>query len=430
MVDSWRAGQVIKAAVHSVPDEQTLVLRIGDKLVVADARLSTTPIPAQNFRPQQEILLRVASAGSPPTLELTESPPAPKPETLALRQMLPRQQPMPQLLSNLMALSRLPDAQLSAPLRQLRTLADTFIRALPQVEDVQTSDGIKRAISNSGPWLEHKLSTAPKGAATADVDKDLKANLAKLVQALQAQTPAKAPARAQAPTASTTPTPGIDPATLLGNTPPATRPLGVPTPAVPPPVEAVEETAQKILLDAPPPIKGAPPQAQARIPPQVDGQWPFERLVLNLLEQAEGALARVRVNQLSHTSDEQTNLQTWTVELPIKDHHQVDVLSLQISREGDRKRDPSEAKWIVTLAFDFDETGPFFAKVALQQKRVNVHITAEQTSTAARINNALPKLELSLISAGLSVDQLHVVAGPLPRGARSQIYQSLVDTHA
>lgn len=430
LVESWRAGQIIKASVHSVVDNDTMVIRIGDKAVIADAKQSTTPISFQNYRPQQEILLKILSVGQRPTLALVEPPPAPpSPNIEALRQALPKQQPLSPLLSNLQALSNWPEEKLAPQVKVLQTLAQQFVAALPQQKSVQTADGVKAAIANSGPWLEHKLASASKSTPSLGIDGDLKANLSRLAQVLRQYAPAAASAaRPQGVPAN--------PSALADETAPFLAP-SVPraTPLSPSPTAAmtgtvIEESLSEILLEAPPPLKGAPPQAQPRVPPQVESQWPFERLVLTLLEQTEGALSRVRVNQLSHGGDEQSNVQTWTVELPIKDRHLIDVIALQITREGDKKNKAHEARWIVTLAFDFDETGPFHAKVTVENKRVNVHMTAEHAQTAGRITQALPQLESSLINAGLSVHQLHVVNGPVPRGASNRLYQTLVDTHA
>lgn len=428
LVESWRAGQIIKATVQSVVDDDTMVIRIGDKAIVADVKQSATPLSLQNYRPQQEIILRIVSAGQRPTLALTEPPPAPPaPNIDALRQALPKQQPLSPLLSNLQALSHWPEEKLAPQLRTIQALAQQFMNALPEQKSVQSADGLKNAINNSGPWLEHKLALTPKNAAPTGTDADLKANLGRLVQVLRQYAPAAANApRTQGVGATAVPLADESTVFLAPTTP--LRPTTA-SPLAPAEMETPDAILQRVLLEAPP-LKGTAPQPQPRVPPQVDSQWPFERLVLTLLEQAEGALSRVRVNQLSHGGDDQPNVQTWTVELPLKDRQQVDVVALQITREGGKKAKPHEARWVVTLAFDFDETGPFHAKVMLDNKQVNVHMTAENSHTATRMTHGLPQLEQSLIRAGLAVQQLHVVNGPVPRGATSRIYQSLVDTHA
>lgn len=437
LVESWRAGQIIKATVVESPDKQTLVVKIGDKTVVAQTQGTTLPFSLDKFKPQQIIELKVVRVGEQTTLALKTAPPSETGTNDALRQALPRQQSLSPLLNSLDALRNWPQTKLSAPLKTVQDLAQQIVQLLPQPKDLNTAQGVKTAILNSGPWLEQKLAAASKtvgqpgqgkSAATDATQNDLKANLNRLVAVLrEAAIPRSAAGTPSAGTTNTTGIASLGPLLAAGAR--LANPLNITGPATPS-AEDIELKLTKTPVDIAPPVRGMPPQPQARVPTAMETDWPFERLVMSLLEQAEGALSRVRVNQLSQTVEQPPNTQAWTVEIPVKDPNGVDVIALLITREGDPKNSSTQVRWTVNLAFNFDETGPFAAKIILEKGIVNVHITAESSKTAAKIQSAFPELELSLIRAGLQVKQLQVVNAPVPRGNTSNLQKSLVDTHA
>lgn len=159
-------GQRLDASVTALLDGGKILIDIGGTRLEARTSLTTSV--------GQRLELEVIEAGKQTILSIVSPPPSSTPLTAALRKTLPQQQAMQTIFTRLTALlsssSELPPATAA--------LLEQLIEQLPTPEDISRADVLKQAMMDSGPFLEHKLSLAPKAAALAG---DLKANLLRLL---------------------------------------------------------------------------------------------------------------------------------------------------------------------------------------------------------------------------------------------------------
>jgi hypothetical protein len=322
---TWRVGQVLAATVVSSPQPGRAELRIGNLQVAAQTgNLQLTP--------GQALRLEVASLKEVPVLKLLGVLQQ-NPVNQAVRDALPRQQPLAPLLG---MLARIGAGGQLPP--EIARLAQELMARLPTPASVGNPTGLRQALRDSGLFLEAKLArttppqvaAAPGGnpapAKAAELSGDLKANLLRLVQALRNNAANSAPAGAR-PAGGT---PGVPAAATPGTPVLATAPL--PAAAL-----AAARLPPGTLLDPGAPLqRGHPP-----LPPVAAQFARLQEQAMNrgeLLRQAEGALARVQLNQLSSLPQERAQAAEWLIEMPVRRDGETDVWGLRISRDPERGR--------------------------------------------------------------------------------------------
>lgn len=424
---TWRVGQVLAATVVANPQPGVADLRIGSLLVKAQTGDLTLP-------PGQSLRLEVASLKEMPVLKLLgllqQNPVQP-----LLRDVLPRQQPLPLLFSTLARLVMPATAtqQRSPTLSpEIMRLARDLFDNLPNTARVATPDGLRQAIRDSGLFLESKLAHAAAqpqtpNAKPPELAQDFKANLLRLVQAIRdgaTNTANSAPVGtrtnplpgAGAMAAPTPPLPAALAAALMEATtaaPAARLPPGAVNPTINP---AIYSSA----TDPGAPLqRGLPPLPPAPLAQLVKGQ----ELVFSLNELqrfAEGALARVQLHQLSSLPQERAPLPEWLIELPLRRDTETDVWSLRIGRDAEREREnPADTTpaWSVMLAFDLPGLGPMQSRVTLRGDRVTAQFFSQVQGVLPLVAEYLPLLQARLQQAGLHVEELTCHHGRIPQPA-------------
>jgi len=166
----WQVGQLLQATVTENGIGKVL-LDIGNRQVSAE-----TSLP---FQKGQQLTLQVRSLGEQPVLRITSALNE-SPVTMAARLLLPKQGPMTPLLSSMGQLARIPHPA-TPPL--INELVRSVVRQLPDVQTASSAPGLKKAIANSGVYLERQLlqSQSPHSGPVT-INTDLKANLLRLVQ--------------------------------------------------------------------------------------------------------------------------------------------------------------------------------------------------------------------------------------------------------
>lgn len=198
---AWTTGQVLEATVVRQALDGTVTLRVGSQEVQARTGLSLAV--------DQPLTLQVAQSGTQTVLRVlhaSNAGPTPHPTTLpqvsgqtpeatltqAWRQVLPREGDLRPLLAQLasMATGTQPEAlpgSVAAALKQ-------FAARLPLLEMLTTPTGLRRAVSDSGIFLEAHLAQALTENKAPAVQNDIKANLLQLVAQLRTLTASAAPA--------------------------------------------------------------------------------------------------------------------------------------------------------------------------------------------------------------------------------------------
>ncbi len=410
--------------------DQGAVLAVGRQQILAR---TNAPLQAgQNLK-----LEVVQPRSEPPQLRILSEGSAQNHAEQALRILLPRQSSLTPLLANLALLGRAtpapantqggsPPATATATTGNPPTLPATgaasgstqagalnpgavnaasalprpiteqlqqWLRLLPNVAQASRPEGLKQALLDSGVFLEARLLTAASGttpsqAAAQLLGQDLRAGLLRLAAALQQLRPAPpppgappgAPAQAAAASAAGDQTSGVQPA-------PAT----------------------------PPPLRGVPPLPQAAAPASLAGLPPAEA-GRELLQQVEGALARIQLHQLQSLPGSEAGRAVWAMELPLRHGQDIDLFGLRIERDAEHNAGTPAQRdtWSVTLAFDLGELGPVRARVSLYDGQISAQFWTEQPATRQRFEDHLATLHERLRNAGLQIGRLGCHSGMPP----------------
>jgi hypothetical protein len=173
-------------------------------------------------------------------------------------------------------------------------------------------------------------------------------------------------------------------------------------------------------LHAPPPLRGQPPQPQARIQASLQAQMPAALLRSELLQQAEASVARVQLSQLASLPQGRDTGLEWLLDLPVRRGEETDVWSLGIRRDdqaGGRGQHTGGPLWTVQLAFDLPGLGPMQARVSLRGEQVSTWFWATREEALPLLQQHLQALRRELEGSGLQVAELHCLRGPMPEAA-------------
>ncbi|WP_026340665.1 flagellar hook-length control protein FliK [Thioalkalivibrio sp. ALJT] len=136
----------------------------------------------------------------------------------------------------------------------------------------------------------------------------------------------------------------------------------------------------------------------------------------------EGLLKRVTTLQLQslHTmSDDESGNPRWFFELPLRSDQGVQGILAEIRREA-RAGVEEEARWSIVLTLNLADMGPTRIAVSTRAGQIQVHFTASQPDTVARLRTELPDLRERLGQRELQVTTVSVRQGevdpePQPR---------------
>jgi len=431
---SWRPGQLLQATVTESATGRVL-LAIGHRQLSAE-----TSLPLHKG---QQLTLQVQSLGQQPVLRII---PAATDSTLAatMRLLLPRQGAMTPLLSSLSQLAAAPRAPVPVLVKEL---ARVMVRQLPTVATASTAQGLKRALQESGVFLERHLFTPPAAAgAGSPAAADFKANLLRLLQLLRnwpadrqpvtthrppaAGPPPAASAPAGVATPSATPDQlqrAVKPAPFGGDQggQPSAHPSQASTPAVTSGERAGRSAAAAAAQQAPPPtpapLRGSAPLPQSALQTTLDLLNRSGNLRTDLLQQTEAALARVQLSQLAALPrDGERGVLEWLFELPLRRGDDLDLWSLRLWREPPDQEQPGASPtplWSIQLAFDLPGLGPMQAQLQIAGQQVSTHFVAEQPATLSLLREHLPDLRQALAQLGLQVAELDCRRGQLQADA-------------
>ncbi len=162
-IKNWVAGQILKASVLEQLSNTTLLLKIGNTQLTAKTDLSLPP--------GTELQLKVIKKGGQPLLQVISHQSSKAEASLtALRQAIPKQAP----LSDLFPALKLVDQRLPQVLQQA---VQTLQAGLTSRMDLLNPEGVKKALAESGTFLESNLKD-PK--STTALQGDLKGKLLQL----------------------------------------------------------------------------------------------------------------------------------------------------------------------------------------------------------------------------------------------------------
>jgi hypothetical protein len=167
----------------------------------------------------------------------------------------------------------------------------------------------------------------------------------------------------------------------------------------------------------PPPAKGSAPRGQAPEQPQ-SLQGDAKEAGKSLLSQTEGALARVKLMQLSTQPADpgrpgatMASPAEWNLELPMMLGHELAMAQLQIARDGKGKEQAKDKSWRLRFALKFSMIGEVGAQISMVGRRTSVAIWADEDATADALEAMLPDLGHTLAAKGLELISLTIRRG-------------------
>lgn len=397
---AWQINQELQALVVGRASDRLFTLRIGAMEVSARSDLplsvgSRLTLRVTNLQPDPVLKVIAADNATP---HAAGSDPA----AAATRLLLPRQTAMPPFFALLKAVT-LPGggADLPAPLKDLM---HAILERSPASE--LTANGIKRAISDSGLFMEAKLLGSLSSSESVS-QLDLKRLLLTLLQYLSARTGKGS----------------------QDSTPQTTQKNSHRQPVMPEPAsKTASDSAGTRSLSAAdtPPGRTNTPQPQAREPLPDLSTIETDALTNKLRQQAEGALARLTLHQIHSAKHAEDGNLSWAMEVPLLHKGQIDVVPLTVERRSRSDKDADEPSWLVKLALDTPQFGSLHATILWHKAQISSVLWAERDSTAELVRHHLDHLHDALTGQGLAVTSLECRTGKPPDAPQHSVPQCRV----
>jgi Flagellar hook-length control protein FliK len=158
--------------------------------------------------------------------------------------------------------------------------------------------------------------------------------------------------------------------------------------------------------------------------------------VSTVLRQIAASLAQVQASQLQSMvapradGDGGQLLNSWNIEIPVFLEGQFKPIQLHINEERhpDTSAQDNEQRrvWKITLGFDFEELGEFFATLRIIDTSISATFWSDRPETLQRITSELQHLSKSLNKLGLNVEELECRHGK-PSVRETRLDRQLVD---
>jgi hypothetical protein len=418
----WQVGAILQLMVTQVKGKTATLTapQLGPDAPLIQTKTDLPLIPGQ------QVVARVTGDLKAPSLRLVELGQSPQ-NILAqtLRQQLPQQRTLPPLLANLNWVAKQPvqsPAQTTPLPPQVIQIAKTLVESLPTSQQLRDPNQLFKQMHLSGQYLEHTLQSRAMGRPHFNPEQDVRSQLLRLAQALrQATNPSTNLSRP----ATTTPTPTSTP---------------VPPPSQIPPVTTLQSSGQGAM---PVPHKEAA-MAESNTPasrthtaqPQAASKASLAMLsdsdfmADDLLQQVDGALARIQSQQLQSLQADQQGRHVWLMELPVRHEDGIDLFDLRVERDAQHQQQgEQEQGWSLTLAFDLEGLGPIRVKVSLVAEAISATFWTELPETRHLFHEHIEQLRSRLHQSGLEVNELSCQCG-IPPEPPAHLEPRLLDERA
>lgn len=394
----WAVGQLLKATLVQQLSQNTFILSIGKQQVTASFKHGDQ---VSNLANQQrlplgaEVALRVVKTGSQPIMQFVEPSMAQRQAALSaegLRQALPKQEPLQQFFGRLPLALQTQNAEARLP-PAIQQAVQQLQNQIVSRQAIQHPEQLKRAIQESGAFLETHLQHATTSSNSGDVAaRDLKAQLLRLASLLQQQA-----ANTLSPQTSRT-----DP-----NSPPVQYPIkpihaqtgqaqngqaqsAQTTSQQTPLSDSLRSEQRAVLTEAR--LSG---EAKAALQNQT-AQHLARAMSLDLptlQRHVESALARIQFNQLQSLGALEHSPHGVLLELPVKDQQQIDVFQFHIDDQAEHGEQSDNNKlWSVMLSFEMEGLGNMHARLILGGEQIRASVWAESADTYTLVENHLDAL--------------------------------------
>lgn len=379
-LSQWMLGQVLNATVTARKSANTLLLQINNQAIEAKTNSNNLiSIGAQ-------LKLVVEQQGTPTVLRVLQQDSlklTQETKQQLLRENIPKQASMEKLTNTLSQLTNNTHSMIKGLPGPIAQQIKKLIEQLPTQISIKNESGLKTAVKNSGIFLESKLlaevmnkqkpinlTQTTTHKHSPDIAKDLKTNLLQLSELIT-----KYKHSTQKPVVqSTKPAEVISLFEVAKN--PSTK-------------TKFEARNTAVLID---------------IGSKVD--------IETISKQLESSIARIEVNQLKAVVTHDNQLPTWSIEVPVKDKQDIDLLKLDIQHDRNTKPESEKEKvWTVNLKINFEDKGAVSARLSILDKEVSATLWSENQTLNDLIDNNLPLLSKRIENCGLSMGKIVCLAG-------------------
>ncbi len=337
----------------------------------------------------QQLLLQVNKNAAEISFQLKHPPQESHRISQFINQFATKQQALPQLLASLKEISTQRNQTTAYFTPQFKKQAESVLQQLPQLSVLSNEKSVKTALLNSGQFLENKLLNPAITSQT--LPGDLKAGLAQLVTLIQKNQAVLLPKQ-------TFPESSLY--TSIAQ-------------------EKISDPQLRMSHFFEQPGKVLHAQVQ---PPAVDSslfQLPNHLLLQSrILDQLEGVLSRIIVNQLQ--TREGGEQQLFNFEVPFRHNDQQEILQLKI-REQFRETEAEKGHkiWTVNLAFHLPSLGGIRIYITLDKQDLDIRFWTEEKASQQILQKLFPMLSERLLGAGFTLSQLAAFHG-VPESAQKE----------
>ncbi|MCU7808713.1 MAG: flagellar hook-length control protein FliK [Candidatus Thiodiazotropha sp. (ex Semelilucina semeliformis)] len=339
LLQNLKPGQILQGTALSDNVNGKLSLQIGVTRLIAQTQVSV--------RPGQALTLQVVKTDNLPELRVLTLPSLSELKAAALKTLLPRQQPLPEVFKALNQIIQAPAKSNIPP--AIKAQATSLLSQTPVTSDPVFRDSLKSAITSSGLLTESKLL---RQVTTESID--MKLNLVRLYQAVRQLVPEH----------------------------------------------------QFLAM-----IRGSKPLPQAERSTTGGIADNGIKLLIGLLKNLDGGIARIQTHQLNSLPQEDPIRQVWQFELPIRNEQDVDLFHFRISRENAPHEEADEQLWNLTLHMNLSTLGPMRVQLKLQGDIISTIIWSENNQTDKLVRNHLDRLRQGYENSGLEVKRLEAFVG-------------------
>ncbi len=412
-------GQILDAKILAKLNQNLFELLVNNQVITAKSE--------QNFSAGQRLRLMVEKTENPVVLKSFTAPDKVPGKAIErqqlstsrhdlLRQTVPKQASLQPLAKTLTQVLQKTDGQMPIPAKLAQQL-QSLVQSFSSSEKIATKDGLKQAVKESGIFLEAQLLKNGNTGKSQNNLFDIKAGLLKLSTLLKNQIdqiPVQ-PKQTQA-TGLTKEAPSQQTRTE--------NPLHKPAPN-----NIKGETANHGLKQNIIPTPTKPAQHTVSTNRTVVSDLDILPEAKELNRQIEQSLNKIQLNQNNAVVVEKNDTPVWTMDIPVKNGKQIDILNISIYKDGSNSGSDDQGLWSIQLKFNFESLGDIYAKVSLYNQEVMTSLWAEKTQTQQLIEDHLLELETQLEKTGLDIGCIQCLSGKPPDPSPLTTNNSLVDLH-
>lgn len=124
-------------------------------------------------------------------------------------------------------------------------------------------------------------------------------------------------------------------------------------------------------------------------------------LLKEILQKAQGSLARITLDQLNSLPRDDSPKQVWLLELPFFNNATPETVQLLIEQDKQADQQGGQKNWVVSITITPPELDTIHCKISCYDGSVNTRFWSESTSTVDKINARLDYLRQQFEEKGL-----------------------------